>query len=261
MHIKKQPQVPDMQIVLLRGLAREAAHWLEFPSLLQALLGDSAQVHLIDFPGCGEHHQQTALNSIAAMTDHARSELSTKLSPTEQAPLYVIGISMGGMVALDWAQRFPQEPSGIVLINSSAGNHPLWWRLKPAAWLPMLTALLVSSKDREARVLRLISNQPANYSQRLVQWRQIQRQRPINRSTIITMLRAAAGFRPKLTCTVAGLILASEGDRLVSVKASKTLAQQFNWPIQLHSSAGHDLPMDDPQWVAACLTQWLDLLG
>lgn len=244
-------------LILLRGLAREAAHWLDFPAQLQQALGADYQLHLVDFPGCGKYFTQPALTSIAAMADHARNEISITDIVARNEPVYVLGISMGGMVALDWAQRFPPELRGLVLINASAGNQPFWWRLRPGAWPGMICALLANSRAREARVLGIVSNSTADYAQRLNQWLGIQQQRPIARATILTMLSAAARFRPQADCAVTGLVLTSKRDRLVSVQASEAIARQFDWPIHHHPQAGHDLPMDDTEWVVDKLTYWL----
>lgn len=245
-----------MHLILLRGLAREAAHWLDFPDLLQQALGDEYQLHLMDFPGCGKYFREDALTTVAAMTDHARHEIDVATIRARNEAIYIVGISMGGMVALDWAQRFPHELRGLVLINSSAGNQPFWWRLRPAAWPRMVYALLASSREREAAVLSLVSNNREDYEQHINQWLSIQQQRPVTRTTILTMLRAAASFHPQPTCKVTGLIIASDRDRMVSVRASEAIAHQFNWSIIHHPSAGHDLPMDDPQWLADTLSRW-----
>jgi len=250
-----------MHFILLRGLAREAAHWLDFPQQLQQALHNICQVHLVDFPGCGKYFTQPALTSVAAMTDHARAQIDIAAIAARNERIYVLGISMGGMVALEWAQRFPQELRGLILINSSAGNQPFWWRLRPTAMPTMIRALLTEHRTREAKVLQIVSNNTADYAQHLNQWLSIQQQRPIARATIVTMLRAAAQFRPLPTCAVQGLVLASTHDRMVSVRASQAIAQQFQWPIQYHSSAGHDLPMDDPHWVANKIAQWLAAQG
>jgi pimeloyl-ACP methyl ester carboxylesterase len=246
-----------MHFILLRGLAREAGHWLEFPANLRNSLGSHCKVHCIDFPGCGKYHRAPALSSITAMTDHARTEMQARIHQSQGEPVYLLGISMGGMVALDWVQRFPQEINGLVLINSSSGNQPFWWRLQPGAWPTMALALLLPERQREALVLRRVSNRPVDYQQRMQQWLAIQAQRPISRETIITMLGAAARFVPQVSHFPQGLILASQKDRLVSVQASKALAQRFQWPLHIHPNAGHDLPMDDGDWVVQQLAQWL----
>ncbi|HSC67562.1 MAG TPA: alpha/beta hydrolase [Cellvibrio sp.] len=244
-----------IHFVLLRGLAREAAHWLDFPVRLHEALGGACQLHLIDFPGCGTHLKAAALTSVEAMTEHARAELVDVLGARHE-PVLVVGISMGGMVALDWAQRFPDEVRGLVLINSSAGDQPVWWRLRPRALPAILFAFISGVKSREARVLSIVSNNRADYAQHLNQWLHIQQQRPVTRATIATMLRAAARFRPQAQCKVDGLLLASEQDRMVSVRASDALARQFGWPIHHHPQAGHDLPLDDPHWVSAKIAAW-----
>lgn len=243
-----------MHIILLRGLARETAHWLHFPQQLQHTLGSEWKIHCIDFPGCGNHYQKPALDSIHSMTDYAHLQL-TELQLNQ--PVYVIGISMGGMVALNWAQQFPAQIAGVALINSSAGDQPLHWRLRPRTWPAVIAALLLPIYLREYLVLRHVSNDRANFTTHLQHWLEIQRQHPVRRAAIITMLGAAARFRPLTNCAVAGLIIASEGDRFVSCNASKELARRFNWPLQLHPSAGHDLSMDAPGWLCTVLAGWL----
>lgn len=238
-----------MHIFLLRGLAREAAHWLEFPQLLRHTLSDDCCLHLLDFPGCGRHYQQPALASISAMTDHTRAQAETLSAIASGEPVFIIGISMGGMVALDWAQRYSHEVKGVVLINTSSGRHPIWWRLRPRIW-PLMVSLLLPYRLRENLVLHAVTNCSALFKKRLQQWLTIQQQRPVTRATIISMLRAAAQFRPQSQCSVKGLVLTSDGDRMVSSHASENLARKFAWPLVRHPSAGHDLPMDDPQWVA-----------
>lgn len=235
-----------MRVILLRGLARESAHWLDFPIQLKERLGDSSTIEFIDFPGCGVHYRQDALTSVAAMTNHARTE-SNAANSLER--IYIIGISMGGMIALDWAQRFPSEIQGIALINSSAGDQPFWWRLRPRAWLPLLSALVLPCRLRESLVLTCVSNCVEQYPIHLKQWLDIQQQRPVSWNTLITMLYAAAHYRPQQSCAINGIVLASKQDRLVSIRASQALAERFSWRLLIHPQAGHDLPMDAPGWV------------
>ena len=74
----------------------------------------------------------------------------------------------------------------------------------------------------------------------------------------IRQLIAAARFHaPLVKPPVPTLLLTSEQDHLVSVNCSKTLASYWQCDLRVHSSAGHDLPLDDGPWVAAQVQLWL----
>ncbi len=237
-----------MPIILLRGLAREAEHWQHFPDHLNE---DAPQTVLTpDCAGCGVLFQKEALNTIPEMTDQIRATLGYGTAKASSEKMLLVGISMGGMIALDWASRFPQELKGMVLINSSMGTHPLHWRLKPGAWFKALEALTLPMVWRERIMLRQVSNLSEKYPEHEAQWLAIQKVRPVTRATIIKMLRAAVVFKPPASCQVKGLVLCSEQDRLVSFKCSQNIASRYDWPVLVHPSAGHDLPMDAPHWVS-----------
>src|SRR6476646_2595189 len=87
--------------ILLRGLARERAHWGAFPALLHERLGDATVVAL-DLPGNGCLNRQASPTRIALMTQQCRDEAARLgLAP----PYHLLAISMGAMVAIDWARR------------------------------------------------------------------------------------------------------------------------------------------------------------
>ena len=45
-------------------------------------------------------------------------------------------------------------------------------------------------------------------------------------------------------------------DRLVSARCSAAIASAWALPLEVHAAAGHDLPLDDPAWVAARIVEW-----
>ena len=69
-------------------------------------------------------------------------------------------------------------------------------------------------------------------------------------------LLAAACFRAPDRCPVAALVLSSAGDRLVSPRCSRAIAEHWRLPHRVHPDAGHDLPLDAPDWVAAAIAEW-----
>ena len=54
-------------------------------------------------------------------------------------------------------------------------------------------------------------------------------------------------------------VLASNGDRLCSPIASRRLAARLGAPLHVHPTAGHDLPLDDPDWVIARMCEPVEL--
>lgn len=262
--------IASLKIVLLRGLAREAEHWRSFPEQLQAqfahrFVDQSLTILTPDFPGCGVLHDQSALSSIAAMTDQLRSFLNSSAQnenqnePKQTQKLLLVGLSMGGMVALDYAQRFADEVEGIVLINSSTGADLLWRRLKPAVWLRVPFILSAPIFLREQWILKLVSNDRETWVDNCNHWQQIQRRHPVSRQTFKTMLKAASRFKPPKTCSVPGLVLSSDNDHLVSPLCSGSIAATYGWPIHTHPEAGHDLALDAPNWVVSQMLDWLEI--
>lgn len=232
--------------VLLRGLARESGHWGAFTDMLRARVPAGDEVVALDLPGNGELWRERSPASVSEMVRAARARLSVP------PPYALVAISLGGMVALQWAHEHPRELAGCVLINSSfAGVSPLWHRLQPRAALTLLGVLRpgLAAQARERRVLALTSNRPID-SVVLRQWTECAQRHPVSRLNAVRQLLAAARFRvPARKPDVPLCIVASAQDRLASVECSRALARRWGLPLQLHPRAGHDLPLDDPQWL------------
>jgi hypothetical protein len=53
------------------------------------------------------------------------------------------------------------------------------------------------------------------------------------------------------------LLLRSLQDRLVNPVCSERMAEQWDWPVRTHPEAGHDLPLDDADWVIKQIQDWI----
>ena len=51
-------------------------------------------------------------------------------------------------------------------------------------------------------------------------------------------------------------MLAGRQDQLVDVHCSQTLADKCQVHLRIHEKAGHDLPLDDAQWVITAIQEW-----
>ena len=54
------------------------------------------------------------------------------------------------------------------------------------------------------------------------------------------------------------LLLQSLGDHLVNPVCSTRIAGHWRWPLVSHPTAGHDLTLDDGEWVIAQIRAWLE---
>jgi len=245
--------------VLLRGLMRESRHWGEFPYLFQNVVG-AHQVITLDFPGNGSLFMQESFGSVPRMANYCRTQLK-KIGI--QPPYHVLALSLGAMVAIEWSEQCPGDFARLVLINTSLAPHnPFYHRLRPQNY-PALIHFLISGSitQRERLILRLTSAQQCTTEQQAVlleQWESYARECPVSRSNILRQLRAAIIYRAKSTPPEAPvLLLAGQQDRLVNFKCSLQLAESWSIPIKLHPRAGHDLPLDDGEWVARQVQVWL----
>lgn len=240
-----------MDWLLLRGLARESAHWGDWLEQLRRSRPQDS-FHTLDLPGTGLSRHFRSPASVAGARQFA--ERSTRQLPR---PLGLIGLSLGGMVALDWALENPEDCASLVLISSSSGLSAPWRRLQPAQWSPVIRMLGQAESDaRERAILALTSNRPLNISV-LEQWQAIQRMRPVRRVDVIRQLYAASRYKPLSGVPqMPTLVLASQGDRLMDWRCSRDLAESLECPMEVHPDAGHDLPLDDGQWLIAQINRY-----
>jgi pimeloyl-ACP methyl ester carboxylesterase len=172
-----------------------------------------------------------------------------------------LAISLGAMVAVAWAELFPDELNSLVLINTSLAPHnPFYQRLRPQNYPRLLRTLLFgTTQKREALILTLTSQMTDQSTKAAIidQWTHYAREYPIKRSNILRQLRAASQFQaPQYVPSTNMLLLAANQDQLVDVHCSQTLAEKWHAPLRIHPQAGHDLPLDDSQWVIKAIQEW-----
>ncbi len=232
--------------ILLRGLGREKQHSEEFIKKLTHA-DPEGRVIPIDLPGAGDYHRLSSPMSMEGIAEFVYSHL-----PQERAEKrHMVAISLGGMVAVEMLRLHPEAVDSLVLINSSFKKiSSLFERLQPEALWHMVRALTATSvSDRERQVLNMVSNHPQKH-QWIEPWSEIARSRPVVAFNFIKQLIAAATYELPLKKPEAPIyVLTSDGDRMVSPKCSKKLAEHWELPIAIHPTAGHELYIDDPEWV------------
>lgn len=240
-----------MKWVLIRGLVRSRKHWNDFPKNLQNFLNTS--VDCVELSGNGFLSEQKTPTDIKTAVDSLREQANL----TE--PVGLLGISLGGMLAVKWAQLYPQEVSRLVLINSSSDLSSFYQRLFPHNYAGIIKMLLQHNPEATERfILSVSSNEPAKWQPLVTGNTEFHREHPVTASNFIRqlLLTSQVDFSQVPHCPK--LILASSTDRLVNPVCSSQIAKKWNCKIQHHPTAGHDLPLDDELWV---LNQIKDFLS
>jgi len=214
-------------------------------------------VILLDLPGTGVLADQASPTQVAGIVDACRAELQRR---GVGGPVSLLGMSLGVPVIADWSARFPSEVLTGVLINASLRPFSDAFR-RSMPW-DYLTLLLLSLgrlgvKKREERVLRLTTRLTPRQVV-IDRWLELQRQHPLGVRNAVRQWWAARRFRASRSRPGAPmLLLCSKADRLIDWRCSQAISRAWGAPLRLHTRAGHDLPLDDPLWVARTVAEWL----
>jgi pimeloyl-ACP methyl ester carboxylesterase len=242
--------------IFLRGLSREARHWGNFPDVFRQAVAN-ANIATPDLPGNGRLNHLASPLTIHRMVEHCRADLSRQgIAP----PYHLLGLSLGAMVVVEWATRYPHDLLPCVLINTSMRPFSAFYqRLRPANYPDLLT-LAMNKHDagkKERAILKMTSTRGAEQTEVIDAWVSWRRQSPVTKLNTLRQLLAAARYRAPLKPPKTPLlVLVSANDRLVDPQCSHQMASHWGLATQTHATAGHDLPLDDGPWVARQVHNW-----
>ncbi len=243
--------------LLLRGLTRESGHWGNFLTQLQQAF-PSAQINSLDLPGSGVYYSQNSPDSIAEITGQLRQQALE--NGWLQSKITLLTLSLGGMVAWEWMQQYPDDINGAALMNSSlASVNPFYQRLRWQSYLKLAQIAWQSDVyQRELAIVKLVSNCESQQEKIAADWGEIQHLRPVSGKNALRQIIAAAKYKPSLAKPIPPVLLLNGlGDRLVSPACSENISKRWLLSLISHPWAGHDLCSDDADWVIAQLQQWL----
>jgi pimeloyl-ACP methyl ester carboxylesterase len=233
----------------LRGLARGNGHWGNFPEVLKSF-DPNIDFEMLEIPGNGTlNNNRTPLIAEEVLT---LLKQNSRIA-NENKSFNLIGISLGGMLGLKWAEQFPLEIEKLIVINSSLSQFsPFHKRLQPDQILHLTQALYEkNTAKRELIILKIVSNFVEKNKSNLKKNIEFSTNYPTTTSNLLRQLILAKFLtidKTKLNTQIK--LLCSSNDKLVHYSCSKKIAEQFSLPIQFHTSAGHDLLLDAPEWVA-----------
>jgi len=238
---------PKRNWILLRGLARGRGHWGSFVERMREKF-PSDTIELIDLPGNGERNEEESPTSVAAFVEQIRSK-SELVKKGEK--FNILSISLGGMITVEWMRQYPHEVlKSYIMCTSSAGFSPAkdrfllenYWtaafalaKKDPAAKEEIVLRMTVNSQERRAEEFMALSAYSTKY--------------PLKNKNLVKQLFAASQYRFPDQAPGDIVLIGSHGDKLVSPRCSLTIGKRWNLPVQMHPWSGHDVALDDPQWL------------
>lgn len=236
--------------LLIRGLFREQRHWGRFPKVLESTIPGS-RVFCLDLPGVGTEIARKSPISISEIVLDLRSRW-LKLKESQPGDWNCLAISLGGMVAMEWTSKFSDDFKKVTLINTSASNIGWpWQRMKPGALKGLLTAVMRRDiVTREIGILKTTTHGFAPIKETAAIWAGFAKESPPNITVAFSQLAAAIKYKAPTRIPIPVQILASGNDALTDPTCSRTLANRFGAVFSEHPDAGHDLPLEAPEWIA-----------
>jgi pimeloyl-[acyl-carrier protein] methyl ester esterase len=231
----------------LRGLVRESAHWSGFVESFEKHFPDCNLV-LLDLPGSGKHFQSSCPTSISHIVDFLREEYLAKKSEKN----YFFAVSLGAMVGFHWLQKYEEDFVGGVFANTSMrGLSPFYHRLLPQNYWKIFSLFFSNEpKQLEKTILAITSENCSRFAELEMSWSELHKIRPVSKSNAFRQLLAAAKYSPSPKKPKAKILLLNGSkDRLVSPKCSEAIAKFWSVPLKTHTLAGHDITLDQPEWV------------
>lgn len=243
-----------MNWILIRGLMREVGHWGDFPEKLATM--SQGQVVCLDLPGVGTESERLFIPHVKQAMEDLRSRFNSKELDVGE-DWGILGISLGGMIAMQWVHDYPADFKRIVIINSSARDFAPWKRLTPSSMKTVFE--LFFEEDlvrREKKIIDMTVNLRKNDLKLIDSWVKIAQRSKFSRLVAVNQLAAAAQFSLPSKIKIPMLVLASRADRMVNYKCSEQIAKKYNATIKIHPTAGHDIAVDDASWVIEQIVDW-----
>jgi 3-oxoadipate enol-lactonase len=240
-------------VVLLRGLGRSSGFWLEFAEKLS----EHAEVVCIDLLGTGLSASNWGRGTISGFaTDVGHTLKSIGLNE-----VYLVGISLGGMVALELTSQSEVVVKLAVLASSSRGGSGK--RIETAALIRLLWSLRSGTPSNAELAPFLVSQQTLKNRPELPEiWDDLWRREGFRTVPVLRQLLAAAFFdaRPALAkINQPTLFMVSKADALVPWRNTLGLWEKSkDCQLVVLEDYGHDFPTEAPDLVIGHLLEFFE---
>lgn len=243
-------------VVLVPGLTRTKDHWLDFFDLMAS----DYQVLIFDPRGLGANPMSPAL--VSSVESYA-ADLIRLLDQLGLQKVHIMGVSLGGMIALACARDYPSRVHSISVVNTSIGTRS---RLTLRGYLGVWASIFTLSKRKlTERITGMVlgSTPDADRKRKIVdRLYEIEKQRKIRLVSFLGQIFAALRFRPLtslLKIEVPTLVVKGSQDQFVPPLNSDDVAKWVpGAQLVSMATAGHEPMFDEPHELKRVLTQWIE---
>jgi 3-oxoadipate enol-lactonase len=240
-------------VVLIQGLGLSSRFWFDQPERLLAA-DPPYRVLLVDNRGVGRSDRAGRPFRIADMADDVAAAIRAASIPRA----YVVGISLGGMIAQEVALRHPKRVQGLVLLATTPGL-PHGHLPTPRA-LARLLSLPLRHRSSPAKAVAHILLSPKHMpdaSTLLAKWPAAFAEEPRDARAFFTqfaaVLRHSTGRRlHRIACPT--VVVGGGADMLIPVANSRLLAKKIpHATLEVLPDVAHGIPVVDQQVVERSL--------
>ena len=237
--------------IFLRGLTRGNIHWGHFQEIFKRL-NPTAEMEFLELPGNGTLNKESSKVNPKQVVEFLRER---SVFVQKNLPFHICGISLGGMVALKWAELYPQNIESVSIINSSLKQFsPFYERLIPNNFGKIGLALFNSDPtEQEKIILSITSNEFPKTEKFISIFADFAKEHKISKTNFAKQLLLATNVKIEKLSDIPLNIISSKNDRLVRSLCSDKIFGRFGGKQYIHPTAGHDLPLDDPEWLGRIL--------
>jgi len=233
-------------VVLLQGLGLSSRFWFDHPARLAAAV-PPCRVILVDNRGVGRSDRPWGPYRMGQLADDVAAVL--REAGFERA--FVVGVSLGGMIAQHVALRHPDRVAGLGLLATTPGL-PSGTLPDPATLWSLVRLPFTHDPRALARVLLSAKHRP-RARELLARWPAAMRREPVAPRVFFAQLAAAAGHSTgsrlaTLRCPT--VVVAGADDVVIPPANSRFLARRIpGAELEILPDVGHALPVVDDQVV------------
>ncbi len=251
-------------VVLIHGLAASLHDW---DALIPLLVTTGYSAHALDLLGHGESAKPPdPAYEMAWLVDHFVGWLDgLKLSE----PPVLIGHSLGGYVALEYARRFPERVRGLVLVDPFYANSQLPALLRLAYAHPTLSSFFIGHAPGwlirlSIDIMSMMIGHAGGGLHALPEAVRAQSAQDYLRTAPATyaILKAELNLTPYLpSISVPTLVLWGERDRTLTPASFEKLVRQLPNATGKSRDTGHVLHQAESEWFNQQVLSFLGTLA